>query len=249
MSDSLKLHLIPTPLAPGDPREVIPPATIEAVAGLEIFLAEELRTARRFVSALNLGRPIEELQFYQLHKGTKEEQAEEMFDEFAGRSVGMLSEAGAPGVADPGSLAVAVAQSRGYEVVPHVGPSSLLLALMGSGFSGQSFVFHGYIPIDKKDRKDKLLAMEREVERTGQTQLFMETPYRNEPLLDAMIRLLKPDTLLCIARELTDPTEQLIKTRCIADWDSQKPELHKRPALFLLGRGSQLLTLPPIIRS
>lgn len=231
-----KLFLIPTPLAPETAQDVLPRQVAEAVKDLDIFFVESLRTARRFISELKLGKVIDDLTFYQLDKDTAQaetlSQLKTLLKE--GKSAGILSEAGCPGVADPGAIAVKLAHQLGIEVIPLVGPSSLLLALMASGMSGQSFVFHGYLPIDREQRPKTLKHLEKEAITRHQTQLFIETPYRNHQLVADILAHCQPTTRLCIACELT-ASSGFVKTFSIKEWKTQTLDLHKKPTVFLLG--------------
>jgi len=232
----MKLYLIPTPLAPETALAVLPAEVPDVINQLDVFFVENVRTARRFISELKLGKVIDTLTFHQLDKDTPEAntlaQLKQLLKE--GKDVGVLSEAGCPGVADPGAVAVKLAHQLGIEVVPLVGPSSLLLALMASGMSGQSFVFHGYLPIDRAQRSKALKQVEKEAITRHQTQLFIETPYRNNQLLADMLVNCQPTTRLCIACELTSPNG-FVKTLTIKDWKTQTLDLHKKPTVFLLG--------------
>ena len=229
-----QLFLIPSTIAPGTSTQVLPPQVLAALSRLDYFLAENLRTARRFISALKLGRPIDQLHFQVLDKRTS---ARDLPDLLAplhrGHDLGVLSEAGCPSVADPGALAVAYAHQHCITVAPLVGPSSFLLALMASGFSGQSFVFHGYLPIDKEARRKAIRQMEKAAQQYQQTQLFMETPYRNNHLLGDLLDQCQPNTRLCVAKNLTG-ADELIKTQTVRQWKQQLPDLHKVPTVFLL---------------
>lgn len=229
------LFLLPTILAEGTAAQVLSPQVTEVISQLDYFFAEELRTARRFVSSLRLGRVIQDLTFYELNKKTPQaDTAAQLRALPAGQDIGVLSEAGCPGVADPGAVAVRLAHELGMKVVPLVGPSSILLALMASGLSGQSFAFHGYLPIDKADRRKALLSLEKESRERRQTQIFMETPFRNNHMLETILAACQPDTLLCVASNLTAPDEY-IKTQTVQAWRNQKINLHKQPTIFLLG--------------
>ena len=229
-----KLFLIPSVIAPGTSGHVLPPQVLITLSQVEYFLAENLRTARRFISALKLGRPIDQLHFDLLDKRTPYQELDTLLAPLRqGHDTGVLSEAGCPGVADPGALAVAYAHRHGISVVPLVGPSSFLLALMASGFSGQSFVFHGYLPIDKAARQQAVRQMEKIARQQRQTQIFMETPYRNNALFQDIIKSCQSDTLLCVARGVTG-TEEFIRTQPIRQWKQQIPDLHKVPTVFLL---------------
>ncbi|SDL75129.1 16S rRNA (cytidine1402-2'-O)-methyltransferase [Catalinimonas alkaloidigena] len=229
-----RLFLIPTVLSPDTEAQVLPPQVPETIRSLQHFLVENVRTARRFISGLRLGISIESLQFYELSKHTEVRQIEQYLDlAEQGHDLGILSEAGCPGVADPGARAVAGAHRRGIPVVPLVGPSSILLALMASGFSGQSFAFHGYLPIASEARIKALQGLEKEAQKHHQTQIFMETPYRNNPLLDDILKACRPQTLLCVAANLTSP-HQLIQTQTVEAWRRTSADFHKIPAIFLL---------------
>ncbi len=232
----MKLILIPCPIAEQTAASVLPEEVRQAVAQTKHFLVENVRTARRFISELKLGIQIEELTFEILDKDTDRKTITDFFAKYKDvDSMGVISEAGCPGVADPGALAVAIAQEKGIEVRPLVGPSSILLALMASGFSGQQFRFHGYIPIDKSARAKKIDQLQKDVEKTGETQLFIETPYRNNGLLDDLIQQLPGNQLLSIGCNIQDPTG-FTQTKTLKDWSISKPDLHKKPCLFLLGR-------------
>lgn len=229
-----KLYLLPTVIAPDTHEQTLPPAVKATVNKLKYFLAENVRTARRFLSAWQLEQPISSLHFEVLDKRTTEDELQRLFTPIRqGEDMGVMSEAGCPGVADPGALAVAYAHRHQVEVVPLVGPSSFLLALMGSGFSGQSFTFHGYLPIDKGQRIKAIKRLEKQSQEWEQTQIFMETPYRNNQLLEALLKSCRPKTRLCIARNLTG-VDEMLKTRTIQAWKSHKPDLHKVPVVFLL---------------
>lgn len=234
MNDSgISLYLIPTILAEGTQNDVLSPQIKDAVQRLDVFFVENVRTARRFISSLKLGKVIDELVFIELNKDTPEAETVASLRSLS-KSAGILSEAGCPGVADPGAVAVRIAHELGFRVVPLVGPSSILLALMASGMSGQSFAFHGYLPIDKAQRKKALQNLERNARQYQQTQIFMETPFRNNQLLEAVIEACSPDLALCIAANVT-AQDELIRTMPVKKWKTQKPDLHKIPAIFLIG--------------
>jgi len=229
-----KLFMIPTVLAENTAHWVISPQVKEVIANTKIFLVENPRSARRYISSLKLGINIEELHLEVLDKDTPPEQVSRlMMPLLNGADIGVISEAGCPGIADPGSLAVAFAHQKGIQVVPLSGPSSMFLALMGSGFSGQSFAFHGYLPIDKKERAVALKKLEQESVREKRAQLFMETPFRNNQLLADALASLSPQTKLCIAKNLT-AADELIQTKTIADWKNHPLDLHKVPTVFIL---------------
>ncbi len=228
------LFLIPSVLAPDTEDKVITPQIREVLSKTQYYLVENVRTARRFISSLKTGQVIEQLTFFELDKNTPQAVLEKNFwPLLKGHDVGVISEAGCPGVADPGAAAVALAHRKGIQVVPLVGPSSILLALMGSGFSGQSFVFHGYLPIDKAARGKAIKAMEKDAMQKKQTQIFMETPFRNDTVLADLLQTCHPDTQLCIAANVSGEGE-FIKTRTVKDWKQHIPKLHKIPVIFLI---------------
>lgn len=228
------LYLIPTILAPETTGFVLSPQIKEVIKTTDYYFVENIRTARRFISELKVGKIIDELHFFEVDKDTNIEQIRKYFKQIPqNQDIGVISEAGCPGVADPGALAVKVAHQIGMKVMPLVGPSSILLALMASGFSGQSFVFHGYLPIDKMDRAKKIKVLETD-SRKQQTQIFMETPFRNDSFLEDLLNTCQSDTLLCIACNITAPDE-LIQTKTVNQWKTKKPELHKKPTIFLIG--------------
>ncbi|WP_297336534.1 SAM-dependent methyltransferase [Algoriphagus sp.] len=229
-----KLFLIPNILAENTADQVITPQVREVIAHTKVFLVENLRTARRYISSLKLGVNLEEVHMEILDKNTPPESINRLLQPlFNGADVGILSEAGCPGIADPGALAVAHAHTRGIQVVPLSGPSSMFLALMGSGFSGQSFAFHGYLPIDKKERAAALKKLEAESLREKRAQIFMETPFRNNQLLEDLTRTLSSQTKLCIAKNLT-ASDQVIQTKTVLDWKKSPIDLHKIPTVFIL---------------
>lgn len=232
--DRGKLFLIPNLIAPGTAKTVLPCNIKETVDTIDYYFAEELRTARRFLSEINIGKKIENLKFYKVDKDTSASEIQAYFSEVPpGENVGIISEAGCPCIADPGSLAVLEAHRLGMEVVPLVGPSSILLALIGSGLNGQSFVFHGYLPIEKELRAKAIRAMEKESAIKKQTQIFIETPYRNNKLLEELIKNCRGETRLCVAANLTSEN-QFIVTKTIKEWKDRSPDLNKQPAIFLL---------------
>lgn len=227
-----KLYLIPSPLGEGAPSEVLPSSVLELIPTLQCFVVEEVRTARRFLSAAGLKGHIDGLEFHTLNEHTSPSEVEELGGLFAdGRSVGLISEAGLPAVADPGARLVALCHRIGIEVVPLVGPSSLMLALMGSGLDGQSFAFAGYIPAKTEERRTALKTLEKRS--FHQTQILIETPYRNDSLFADMLSVLNPRTRLCIAANLTCP-DQYIRTLSVAEWKKvQGFTIGKRPCVFL----------------
>jgi 16S rRNA (cytidine1402-2'-O)-methyltransferase len=200
----------------------------------DAFFVENEKTARRYFKKLWKEMVIDDYTWHAIHKVENEQI--HAFSQLLkqGKNIGILSEAGCAGIADPGQILVAAAQELGAIVKPYTGPSSLLLALMGSGMNGQNFHFHGYLPIDTLDRKKKIQVLETEIKQTGVTQLFIETPYRNNQLFEAIIQNCHSSTKLCVAMELTGPNEW-IKTQSVANWKNSKPELHKKLVVFLLG--------------
>jgi 16S rRNA (cytidine1402-2'-O)-methyltransferase len=229
------LYLIPCTLGDTSAEQVLPQHVIDIARKLRHFVVEQPKTARQFLSALKPEQPIQTLHFSSLneHSGHNE-LAGLLAPLLAGQDVGLISEAGCPGIADPGADLVNLAHKHDIRVVPLVGPSSILLALMASGLNGQCFAFHGYLPIAEAERNKAILKLEAESAKLKQTQLFIETPYRNEKLFGALLAHCRPQTLLCVATDLTLPGEQ-IRTRSIAQWKSQPaPQLNKRPSMFLL---------------
>jgi len=233
MSQKGKLFLIPTVIAEGTQEAAIPSSVRKELMNIHHFLAEDVRTARRFLSSLKLYDSIEPLQFSVLNKDTKETELAEFFvPVMEGKNLGVLSESGCPGVADPGALAAKFAHRNGIKVVPLVGPSSILLSLMASGLNGQQFAFHGYLPIDGKEAIDTIKKLEKESRSNNQTQIFIETPYRNNPVTANLLKALHPETLLCIAVDVTGSQES-IQMHLVNEWKSKSIELPKLPAVFL----------------
>lgn len=231
-----KLYLIPTPIAE-DGLYTIPPYVTERLHQLKYFIAERAKTARRFIKTTEPPHAISDLHFFELNKRTSPEERNQFLDKaLAGQDMGLLSEAGCPGVADPGAKIVAQAHRLGIRVVPLVGPSSILLALMASGMSGQSFTFHGYLSVKTPELIKDLKNLE-QAARRGQTQLFIEAPYRNRNVVEQALKNLRPDTFFGIAIDLTAP-EEYVRSLPIQRWQKEKlPELHKRPAIFMLFKG------------
>lgn len=228
------LYLIPTLLGDNEPLEVLPLTIKRAIENIDAYIVENERSARRFIKKITPRKSQPSLELFLLNKYTDTEMLPEFLQPcLEGRDMGLLSEAGCPAVADPGAAIVELAHEKGIRVVPLVGPSSILLGLMGSGLNGQSFAFNGYLPIEGAERKKAIKTLEKRSAELGQTQIFMETPYRNDKLLEELLRTLKPQTRLCIAADLTQPT-QYIQTRQVGAWKQPLPDLHKRPAVFLL---------------
>lgn len=228
-----KLFLIPANIADDTAKMVIPLSVQEVLPNIQFFLAEDIRTARRYLSSLKVFPSIEALHFQILNKATKEGELKALFTPIEeGKDLGVISESGCPGVADPGALAVSYAHKNGIQVVPLVGPSSLLLALMASGLNGQRFAFQGYLPIDSKDAQAAIKEFEKESRTKNQTQIFIETPYRNNTLLANLLKTLHPETMLCLAVDITGANE-FIQTKLVKEWKIKSPELPKIPAVFL----------------
>lgn len=229
-----KLFLIPTTLGTSNPIDVLPFSIKKIIENTDHYIVENEKTARR---SIKLVVPLKKQSLLKLNLLNKYTDARELPGFLGpckeGTNVGLLSEAGCPGIADPGAEIVRLAHQMGIKVVPLVGPSSILLALMGSGMNGQSFTFHGYLPIDKKERKNELKNLERQSGEKNQAQIFIETPYRNNNILEDIKQFLNPATHLCIACDLTLPTEFII-TKSISDWEKTKVDLHKRPTVFIL---------------
>lgn len=228
------LYLIPTTLGETDINNVLPANNANVIKDLRYFIVENIRSARRFFKLVDKSIVIDDLHLYELNQHTPPESVADMLAPLhKGESVGIISEAGCPAIADPGADVVAIAQKQGVKVVPLVGPSSILLSLMASGFNGQNFAFCGYLPIDKKARVAKLKQIENRIFSENQTQIFIETPYRNNQLIQDMIETLRSTTLLCIASEVTTENES-IKTLTIAEWKKIKPDINKRNTIFLI---------------
>ena len=227
------LYLIPVNLSDGELDDVLPRRNYDVVRSIRHFIVENERTARRFLKKCDKTIDIDSLTFYPLNEHTRPEDTVHYLDALAqGEPMGVISEAGCPAVADPGADIVAMAQRRGFKVVPLVGPSSILLSLMASGFNGQSFAFQGYLPIEAAARTRKFREMERAID-GGQTQIFIETPYRNNRLIGELAKALRRDLRLCVAYDITGADEWIV-TRTIAEWKKTQPTLAKKPAIFLL---------------
>jgi 16S rRNA (cytidine1402-2'-O)-methyltransferase len=227
------VYLIPNELAEGTAEAYIPEIVKETLLSLRIIFCEDARTTRRFIGKLLRGRvSVEEYILFELTKNTTDQQLSEQINQIESLSnVGIISDAGCPGIADPGSLLVAWAHKQGVKVVPLPGPSSILLAIMASGLNGQSFAFNGYLPIDRQERKKRIKELERISKSSKQTQLFIETPYRNDKMLDDLIEVCDKSTLLTISADLTGGTEQII-TKPVSQWKKGELELGKRPTMF-----------------
>lgn len=229
------LYLFPVPLGDENSKNVVPAFNIELLNEIEYVIAENAKTARKWMKLMGCGKNLQEYEYSELNEHTKESELLEIVKPLVdGKITAYLSEAGCPGIADPGSKLVSFCHTKGIKVVPLIGPSSILLALISSGLNGQSFAFNGYLPREKNDRIKKLREIEKSISRQNQTQIFIETPYRNNAVLEDMLTQLHPDTKLCIASNLTLPSQK-ITTRSIAHWKKHPPSLDKIPAVFLLG--------------
>ncbi len=234
------LYLVPVTISEAPVANVIPAGNIEILMQLRHFIVENVRTARRYLKHIDPAFPIAECSFDVLDRHTKPEEVSEMLRPLReGKPMGVMSEAGCPAVADPGSYPVEIAQKEGLSVVPLVGPSSILMSLMGSGFNGQGFAFHGYLPIETNDRKTALKRLESESASRQMTQIFIETPYRNNKMLSLLAETLNSSTMVCVACDITSPEKEDIKTLKAKDWATQKYNYDKRPAIFLIYAGAK----------
>jgi 16S rRNA (cytidine1402-2'-O)-methyltransferase len=230
-----KLYLIPNLLGEGRPEAILPANVLEIIRRIRYFIVEDIRTARRFLAKTNLPHPIDSLTFYTLNEHTKPSEILNYLDVTKDYDIGILSEAGVPGIADPGADIVRLAHTKGIAVVPLIGPSSILMAVMASGLNGQSFAFNGYLPVKQPERISKIRFFEKRALSENQTQVFIEAPYRNMQLLGDILASCAPSTMLGVAADISLETE-FINTRSIENWKKQLPELHKRPAIFMIGR-------------
>ncbi len=230
-----KLFLIPVPLGPTPPQDSLPPNVLATIRPLQHFVVEQAKTARAFLKLAGTEHPLQSLNLSELNEHTRAEEIERLLTPLhSGHDVGLLSEAGCPAVADPGANLVAAAQKAGIQVIPLIGPSSLLLSLMASGLNGQRFAFHGYLPAKEGERNKTLRDLEIESRKRQQTQLFIETPYRNRQMFDSILASCQGNTRLCVATDLTLPSES-IRTQTIQQWKKQTPpEIERRPTVFLL---------------
>ncbi|HJC95823.1 MAG TPA: SAM-dependent methyltransferase [Candidatus Phocaeicola gallinarum] len=228
------LYLLPVTLGDTPVDKVLPAYNREVIRGIKHFIVEDVRSARRFLKKVDAEINIDELTFYPLNKHTSAEEVSGYLKPLEGGApMGVISEAGCPAVADPGADVVAIAQRKNLRVVPLVGPSSILLSVMGSGFNGQSFAFHGYLPIEPGERTKRLKELESRIYTESQTQLFIETPYRNNKMAEEILRTCRPQTKLCIAANLTCDGEY-IRTKSVKEWKGKLPDLNKIPCIFLL---------------
>lgn len=231
------LFLIPAYLSEESPVEYFAPSIKEYILKTDYFFVENEKTARKVIKFFVPEKKQSELKLFLLDKYSESsdlKEAQKLMK--SGQDFGLLSEAGLPCIADPGNLMVKWSHENNIKVIPINGPSSIILALISSGFNGQEFTFHGYLPIDREQKKKQILFLENQVQKSGYSQIFMETPYRNNQLLEDLIKFLNPNTKLCIAANINHPTEEFIKTQKISDWKNKKPELHKIPAVFVLGK-------------
>lgn len=233
-SESPRLLLFPVPLSTEPPATVLPAPNLQLLTGVRHFVVENMRSARRFLRAVSRDIVIDDLDLRELNEHTPASEIDSLLAPMeAGHDLGVISEAGCPAVADPGADLVAAAQRRGYRVVPLVGPSSILMSLMASGFNGQSFTFLGYLPVDSQARTAAMREMEREVRRRRRTQIFIETPYRNNRLIAELARTLPGDMLLCVASDITGPAESIV-TAPLSRWARTQYDYARRPTIFLL---------------
>jgi 16S rRNA (cytidine1402-2'-O)-methyltransferase len=230
-----KLYLIPNLLGEGTPDDVIPQGVLQVIRTIRYFIVEDIRTARRFLAKVKSQHKIDDMVFYELNEHTALNTISQYLDPINEENIGIISEAGVPGVADPGADIVRIAHTKGIQVVPLTGPSSILMAVMAAGLNGQSFAFNGYLPIKNPDRTNKIKFFEKRAITENQTQLFIETPYRNMQLLEDILTNCLPTTMLGLAVNITQPDE-LICTLPIAQWKTKKVDLHKKPAIFLIGK-------------
>ena len=231
------LFLIPAYLSEESPVHYFAPSIKEYILKTDYFFVENEKTARKVIKFFAPEKKQSELKLFLLDKYSESsdlKEAQKLMK--SGQDFGLLSEAGLPCIADPGNLMVKWSHENNIKVIPINGPSSIILALISSGFNGQEFTFHGYLPIDREQKKKQIIFLENQVQKSGYSQIFMETPYRNNQLFENLIKFLNPNTKLCIAANINHPTEEFIKTQKISDWKNKKPELHKIPAVFVLGK-------------
>ena len=233
--DKGKLFLIPTVIGDNTHEKVLAPSIAKTIKNLNVFITENVRTARRVIRKIDKNKDINNITFYSYGKHDSLNLEKDFLQHIlSGTSIGLMSEAGLPCIADPGSKIVEYAHNFQINVIPLVGPSSITLALMASGLNGQSFAFRGYLPIDKLERKKQIRELEILVKKTNQTQIFMETPYRNNQLMDALLKICNNDTKLCVASDITLESEN-IKTKTIGEWRHTKNNTHKKPTIYILG--------------
>lgn len=229
-----RLYLIPSPIGDCEPSEVIPAPVLELMQDICVYVVEDVRTARRYLSRAGLKGHIDELEFHELNEHSTQADVESLMHIFdGGRDAGLISEAGLPAVADPGAQLAALCHGSGIDVIPMTGPSSIMLALMASGLNGQSFAFLGYLPVKPEERRAALRRAERSSAANGQTQIFIETPYRNDAMLADILQTCRGGTRVCIAADITMP-DMFIRTKTVDEWKSCRPAIGKRPCVFLL---------------
>lgn len=232
------LYMIPVGISAAPLSAVLPPENVLIVREIKTFIVENIRTARRFLKRMDPDIDISSLTFHELNNHTPVNEISGYIDALReGRAVGVMSEAGCPGVADPGASVVRIAQREGFKVVPLVGPSSILLSLMASGMNGQKFCFHGYLPVESKERDHAIRSLEAESRREDMTQIFIETPYRNGKMMESLLKNLSGETLLCLASEVTDPEKESIVTKKVSQWKKTGFQAGKIPAIFLIYAG------------
>ena len=231
-----KLYLIPTTLGDTSIERVLPSDLTKLISAIPVFIVENIRTARRFLKKVNPAIVIDDLIFFELNQHTDKKEINRFLEPIQkGQDAGIISEAGCPAVADPGAEVVKIAHTKNIQVVPLVGPSSILLALMASGMSGQNFAFNGYLPIKDPEKSNQIKLLEKRMQTEGQTQIFIETPYRNAQLLGDLLKNCDPQTMLCIAADITLDTE-FILAKPVSYWKNHIPDIQKRPAIFMIGK-------------
>lgn len=231
-----KLYLIPTTLGDTTIEKVLPPDLTQQISSILVFIVENLRTARRFLKKVNPAIVIDDLTFFELNQHTDKKDIARFLEPIQkGQDIGIISEAGCPAVADPGADVVRIAHTQNIQVVPLVGPSSILMALMASGMSGQNFAFNGYLPIKNPEKAQQIKFLEKRMQTEGQTQIFIEAPYRNAQLLGDLLQNCDPQTMLCVAVDITLDTE-FIRSKTVSCWKTHLPDIQKRPAIFMIGK-------------
>ena len=231
------LFLLPAYLSENSPKTAFAPEISEIISKIDYYLVENEKTARRMIKFFCPEKKQSELQLFVLNKHSKNEDWQEVQEVLKNKQdVGLLSEAGLPCIADPGNIAVKWCHQNSIRVIPINGPSSIILALISSGFNGQQFTFHGYLPIDKSERRKKIVELENAANKTGFTQIFMETPYRNMPMMEDLCQILQGNMVLCVAANINDPETEMIKTKIVSAWKKSLPQLHKIPTIFLIGK-------------
>lgn len=231
-----KLYLIPTTLGDTSIERVLPNDLKQIITDIRVFIVENLRTARRFLKKVNPAIVIDDLRFFELNEHTDRKELSRFLEPISeGLDIGIISEAGCPAIADPGADVVKLAHTKDIRVVPLVGPSSILLALMASGMSGQNFAFNGYLPVKNPEKAQQIKFLEKRMQTEGQTQIFIEAPYRNLHLFDDLVKNCEPQTMLCVAADITLDTE-FILSKPVSYWKNHQPDIQKRPAIFMIGR-------------